>query len=84
MLTLTLSTSLFEVANSCFRVELFPVSNHEVLDKVQKNERFSVRVKWSGECLDINDAEMLNVQLKPGGNWNPKVTKKGGWREYLI
>ena len=42
-----------------------------------------VRIKWDEECLGEGDVRVSNHKLMRG-NWNPKVAKKGGWRENLV
>ena len=42
-----------------------------------------VRIKWDKECLGGGDVRVSKHKLMKR-NWNPKVAKKGGWRENLV
>ena len=51
---------------------------HVIVNK----EKTSVKIKWNENCVGDSDKRLSMIKLAPR-NWNPKVVRKNGWREYL-
>ena len=51
---------------------------HVIVNK----EKTSVKIKWNENCVGDSDKRLSTIKLAPR-NWNPKVVRKNGWREYF-
>ena len=52
------------------------------VSEIVNKEKMSVKIKWNKECLGVHDKCTSIFKLVPR-NYNPKVIRKNGWREYL-
>ena len=51
------------------------------IKKLMNETKFSVKIEWDERTLAKSDVQFSVHQLMPGP-WNPKKTRKDGWRNY--
>ena len=55
---------------------------HGKVSEVLNKEKRSVKIEWNKDYIGAQDRSTSKFKLVPR-NYNPKVIRKNGWREYL-